>query len=78
VRSTKAHERLTRLAHQPNVLTLSCETHPGAPRLSGAPLAATNETSAGAVCKRRDALKLGGHEAARLPGLATSVSSASA
>ena len=56
-------------------LTLSRETHPGAPRLCGAPLAATN--AQGAIRKRRDAVTLGGHEAARLPGLATSVSSAS-
>ena len=40
-------------------LTLTCETHPGAPRLSGAPLAATNGAPAGAICKRRDAVMLG-------------------
>jgi hypothetical protein len=42
----------------PNVLSLSCGTPSGAPLLSGAPLAATHEFSAGAICKRRDAVRL--------------------
>src|SRR5947207_11818539 len=50
--------------------TFTCKTHSGAPRLSGAPLAATNVESAGASCKRRDAVRLGSIEAARPPGAA--------
>jgi len=45
--------------------------------LSGAPLATTNVTSAGASCKRRDAVRLAMIEAARPPGAASGVSSGS-
>jgi len=45
--------------------------------LSGAPLAATNVNSAGASCKRRDAVHLAKVEAARPPGAASGVSSGS-
>ena len=75
---SRAHERSATWRISLTDLTLSRETHPDAPRLSGAPLAATKPWVAGAICKRRDAVTLGMREAARLPGLATSVSAASA
>src|SRR5687767_149152 len=40
-------------------LSLSCGEAPRAGGPSGAPLAATNDRSAGRVCKRRDAVRLG-------------------
>ncbi len=40
-------------------LKLSCGAAPGAGRHSGTTLAATNDLSAGSVCKRRDAAALG-------------------
>ena len=40
-------------------LKLSCGEAPGADGQSGAALAATNDLSAGSVCKRRDAVTLG-------------------
>ena len=51
------------------------ETHSGAPRRSGAPLAAMHEVLTLSVCKRRDAVRLGMSEAARPPGAAFGVSS---
>ena len=51
------------------------ETHLGAPRRSGAPLAAMHEVLTLSACKRRDAVRLGMHEAARPPGAASGVSS---
>jgi hypothetical protein len=40
-------------------LKLSCGAAPREGRLSGTPLAATNDLSAGSVCERRDAVTLG-------------------
>src|SRR2546423_434634 len=44
------------------------ETHSGAPRRSGAPVAAMHAVLTLSVCKRRDAVRLGRVEAARAPG----------
>ncbi len=43
-------------------LKLSCGEAPGEDGQSGATLAATNDVSAGSVCKRRDAVTLGRKE----------------
>ncbi len=43
-------------------LSLSCGEAPVPQRQSGAPLAATNVKTAGCVCKRRDAVRLGRKE----------------
>jgi hypothetical protein len=53
--------------------TFTCKTHSGAPRLSGAALAAMHEVLTLSVCKRRDAVRLGTSEAARPPGAASGV-----
>src|SRR3954469_6885280 len=58
---------LVRLTDQ----TFTCKTHSGAPRLSGAPLAAMHEVLTLSICKRRDAVRLGRVEAARPPGAAS-------
>src|SRR4051794_36669639 len=51
----------------------TCKTHSGAPRLSGAPLAAMHEVLTLSLCKRRDAARLETSEAARPPGAAYGV-----
>src|SRR4051794_13622948 len=51
------------------------ETHSGAPRRSGAPLAATNGAPAEVSCKRRDAVRLEEVEAALPPAAVFGVSS---
>jgi hypothetical protein len=48
--------------------TFTCKTHSGAPRLSGAPLAAMHEVLTLSMCKRRDAVRLGTSEPARPAG----------
>ena len=57
----------------------AAEVHPrdasGAPRTSGAPVAAMHEVLTLSVCKRRDAVRLGTFKAARPPGAASGVSS---
>jgi len=55
---------------RPNVFSVSGGEAPSACGRSGRPLAATNEKSAGAICKRHDAVGLGTIEAARPPGAA--------
>jgi hypothetical protein len=57
----------------PTDQTFTCKTHSGAPRLSGAALAAMREVLTLSVCKRRDAVRLGTSEAARPPGAAFGV-----
>ena len=47
---------------RPTDLSLSCGAAPVPQRQSGAPLAATNVKTAGCVCKRRDAVRLGRKE----------------
>ena len=44
---------------RPTALSLSCGEAPCACGTNGAPLAATNEMPAGAICKRRDVVTLG-------------------
>src|SRR4051812_1211072 len=53
--------------------TFTCKTHSGAPRLSGAPLAAMHEVLTLSICKRRDAVRLALHKAARPLGAAFGV-----